>query len=55
MEYRHIPLNLIYVDGEGKVHRDNTLLLKERETTIPFDTNLPFKLNYDTSGACELS
>ena len=50
---RHVPLNLIRVDGDGKVHRDNSLILKDREITIPLDTSLPYKLNYDTSGACE--
>ncbi|KAJ3554813.1 hypothetical protein NM688_g2912 [Phlebia brevispora] len=45
-----IPLSLITVDSSGKVVIDRTLVLDEREKTIPLDTSKPFKLNAGTTG-----
>lgn len=49
---RQIPLNLATVQEDGKLKVD-TLLLKEKEITIPLDTSKPFKLNYDSTGVCK--
>ncbi|KAI5119980.1 hypothetical protein M0805_004425 [Coniferiporia weirii] len=44
-----IPLNVASLDADGKLKVER-ILLKDKEITIPLDTNKAFKLNYDTSG-----
>lgn len=41
------------MDENGKAVVDRTLVLKDREMTIPLDTSRPFKLNADTTGVCK--
>lgn len=41
------------MNENGKGTADRTLVLRDRETTIPLDTSQPFKLNAGTTGVCE--
>ncbi len=41
------------MDENGKGMVDRTLVLRDRETTIPLDTSRPFKLNAGTTGVCK--
>lgn len=50
---RHIPLNLLTEDADGKVQIDRSLVLKDREITIPLDPSKPYKLNAGTTGVCK--
>ncbi|KIO32561.1 hypothetical protein M407DRAFT_213745 [Tulasnella calospora MUT 4182] len=45
-----IPLNVKTADASGKVSTDRSIVLSEREATIPLDTSKPFKLNAQTTG-----
>ncbi|KAG8900325.1 Aminopeptidase 2 mitochondrial [Tulasnella sp. 403] len=45
-----IPLNIKTVDASGTAKVDGSVLLTEREATIPLDTSRPFKLNTGTNG-----
>ncbi|KIO15900.1 hypothetical protein M407DRAFT_235051 [Tulasnella calospora MUT 4182] len=45
-----IPLNVRTADASGKVSTDRSVVLSEREATIPLDTSKPFKLNAQTTG-----
>ncbi|KAG9049074.1 Aminopeptidase 2 mitochondrial [Tulasnella sp. UAMH 9824] len=45
-----IPLNIKTADASGKVSTDHSVVLSERESTIPLDTSKPFKLNAQTTG-----
>ncbi|KAI0340189.1 leucyl aminopeptidase [Trametopsis cervina] len=45
-----VPLSLSTVDENGKPKIDRSVLLDQRELTIPLDTSKPFKLNGGTSG-----
>ncbi|KAJ7279285.1 hypothetical protein C8J57DRAFT_1220971 [Mycena rebaudengoi] len=47
---RKIPLGILTVDQSGTVHVDKTVILEEREKTIPLDTSRSFKLNSGTVG-----
>jgi len=44
-------LGLLTIDESGKATIDKTIVLKDREMTLPLDNKLPFKLNADTTGA----
>ena len=48
----HIPLSLLTTDSSGKSSVNRSVLLDQREATIPLDTSKPFKLNADTVGIC---
>ena len=41
------------MDENGKGIVDRTLVLRDREMTIPLDTSQPFKLNAGTTGVCK--
>lgn len=41
------------MDENGKAVVDRTLVLRDREMTIPLDTSQPFKLNAGTTGVCK--
>ncbi|KAG8895946.1 Aminopeptidase 2 mitochondrial, partial [Tulasnella sp. 417] len=45
-----IPLNVKTADASGKVSTDRSVVLSERQATIPLDTSKPFKLNAQTTG-----
>ncbi|KAG8913108.1 Aminopeptidase 2 mitochondrial [Tulasnella sp. 417] len=46
----HIPLNVKTADAGGKVSTNRSVILREREATIPLDTSKSFKLNAQTTG-----
>ncbi|PFH52379.1 hypothetical protein AMATHDRAFT_140150 [Amanita thiersii Skay4041] len=46
----NVPLSLLTVDESGKAIVNKSLILKDREMTIPLDTSKPFKLNAGTTG-----
>lgn len=50
---RSVPLSLLTTDTNGKAKIDRSLLLDQREITIPLDTSKPFKLNAGTTGVCQ--
>ena len=50
--YRHVPLNIISVDSNGKTVVNKETVLEEREMTFELDTSKPFKLNAGTVGVC---
>ncbi|KAJ6632131.1 leucyl aminopeptidase [Mycena sp. CBHHK59/15] len=45
-----VPLGILTVGQDGKVSVDKSILLEEREKTIPLDTTKSFKLNSGTIG-----
>jgi aminopeptidase 2 len=47
-----VPLNVLSVDGNGKVSVDKSVVLDTREKTLVIDPSKPFKLNAGTSGVC---
>ncbi|KAJ6489207.1 peptidase family M1-domain-containing protein [Mycena vitilis] len=47
---RNVPLGILTVNEDGRVHVDNTAILEEREKTLTIDINKPFKLNAGTTG-----
>ena len=49
---RKVPISIV-VDGDGPLMVQRNFILEDREISIPFDTQKPFKLNTDTTGFCE--
>ncbi|KAI0811123.1 leucyl aminopeptidase [Irpex lacteus] len=45
-----VPLSLLSTDENGQAKIDRSLLLDQREITIPLDTSKPFKLNAGATG-----
>ncbi|KAJ7824168.1 leucyl aminopeptidase [Mycena olivaceomarginata] len=45
----NVPLVILTVDGNGRVHVDKTAILEQREKTIALDTSRTFKLNAGTT------
>ncbi|KAI0693908.1 leucyl aminopeptidase [Cytidiella melzeri] len=45
-----VPLSLLTVDQNGQVDINHSIVLNERDMTIPLDTSKPFKLNAGTTG-----
>lgn len=52
VKLRSVPLSLLTVDESGKPTINRTLLLDQREMTIPIDTSKAFKINAGTVGVC---
>ncbi|KAF8633724.1 hypothetical protein AX17_004382 [Amanita inopinata Kibby_2008] len=46
----NVPLSLLTVGEDGKATINKSIILKDREMTIPLDISKPFKLNAGTSG-----
>ncbi|KAF8198250.1 leucyl aminopeptidase [Mycena galopus ATCC 62051] len=51
----NVPLAILSVDEDGKVHVDNNALLDEREKFFAIDTDKTFKLNAETNGFYRVS
>ncbi|KAF8198247.1 leucyl aminopeptidase, partial [Mycena galopus ATCC 62051] len=51
----NVPLAILTVDEDGKVHVDKTAILEDREKTFAIDTNRTFKLNTGTNGFYRVS
>ncbi|KAJ7328905.1 leucyl aminopeptidase [Mycena albidolilacea] len=51
----NVPLVILTVDGNGRVHVDKTAILEQREKTIALDTSRTFKLNAGTTSLYRVS
>jgi aminopeptidase 2 len=50
---RTLPLRLLTVGHDGKPSIDSSLVLRQREMSLPLDMSKPFKLNAGATGFCE--